>query len=295
MKIGKRILAFLLSALLAIPLLGCSDGSAQLMERMAKRMQDVQSARMDICMDVDVSAAGEMLDLQAAMQLDYIREPLAMKMQMDLSSAGQSEQATMYLQQADTWIHAYMRQGRGDWQHAALLEGQLTGQVQQALNMTDIVNTLFDAKQFKKVGTEQIDGVTTVKISGKLGAETIVKLLLSSGLSEEMTHLHADALEQLRNIVTQMGETSITYWIDEEKAELRKAEVDMTQALNGLLQKLVSQVDARSGMQFVLYLIQFDTCKVTVSYTDIDALSSIEIPQEVLDTPLQSSDASNEI
>ena len=106
MKIGKRILAFLLSALLAIPLLGCSDGSAQLMERMAKRMQDVQSARMDICMDVDVSAAGEMLDLQAAMQLDYIREPLAMKMQMDLSSAGQSEQATMYLQQADTWSSA---------------------------------------------------------------------------------------------------------------------------------------------------------------------------------------------
>lgn len=63
MKTGKRILAFLLSAFLAVPLLGCSDGSAELIERMTERMQSVQSARMDMSMDIGVSAAGETMDL----------------------------------------------------------------------------------------------------------------------------------------------------------------------------------------------------------------------------------------
>ena len=38
MKLGKQILAFLLSAFVAVPLLGCGDGSAQLIERVSERM-----------------------------------------------------------------------------------------------------------------------------------------------------------------------------------------------------------------------------------------------------------------
>lgn len=282
MKTGKRILAFLLSAFLAVPLLGCSDGSAELIER----MQNVQSARMDMSMDIGVSAAGETMDLQMAMQFAYIEEPLA----TTISSAGESEHHTMYLQQTDLLVHAYMRQGQGDWEHVALPQAQLTGQIEQALNAPDMVTALFDATQFRKAGTEQLDGVNTVKITGKLGAEAVTKLVLSSGLSENLADLDAADLEQLRALITQIGEISVTYWIDEPNAELRKAEVDMTQAVNGLLQKLSAQTEGQQGvqLQMLLSLIQVDVCKVTVSYTDIDALSSIDIPQDALDAPAQS-------
>lgn len=290
MKTGKRILAFLLSAFLTIPLLGCSDGSAELIERMTERMQNVQSARMDMSMDMSASAAGETIDLQMATQFAYIEDPLAMKMEMTVSSASESESLTMYLQQTDSLFHAYMRQGQEDWQHVALPQAQLTGQIEQALNAPDTVTALFDATQFRKAGTEQLDGVNTVKITGKLGAEAVTKLLLSSGLSENLADLDAADLEQLRALIAQIGEISITYWIDEPNAELRKAEVDMTQAVNGLLQKLSAQTEGQQGMQLqvLLNLIQIDVCKVTVSYTDIDTLSSIDIPQDALDAPAQS-------
>ena len=110
MKLGKQILAFLLSAFVAVPLLGCGDGSAQLIERMSERMQNVQSARMGMTMDLGLSAGGQSTALSMDMQIDYMQEPLAMKIEMGLSGISTedaSDRLTMYLQQTDSLLHTY--------------------------------------------------------------------------------------------------------------------------------------------------------------------------------------------
>ena len=61
----------------------------------------------------------------------------------------------------------------------------------------------------------------------------------------------------------------------------------MTQTLNGVLQKLSTQTGGEESLMMLMNLVQFDVCKLTVTYADIDAVSSIEIPQEAFDAPVQ--------
>ena len=83
-------------------------------------------------MDLGLSAGGQSTALSMDMQIDYMQEPLAMKIEMGLSGISTedaSDRLTMYLQQTDSLLHTYMRQGQQDWQHIALPQGQLTEQM----------------------------------------------------------------------------------------------------------------------------------------------------------------------
>ena len=282
----KKSLLLLVVALLTVfSLAGCSEkeepasgSDTDMLTTALTNMAEAKSMTYAMDMTMTMSAEGQTLDMSTLSEIQFIMDPLTMKMNMSLSMAGVDEledtgnmTTSSYMETVDGTAWMYMDAGDGTWYKQNLGDAA-------ALQQYDVTQTI-DAyvstpEQFKSVGTEEVNGSEATKFEGVLSEDSLNDAINNSGVLSQM---NLDGIDEatLQSMYEGMDDLAMTLWIDNETLLPVKYEMDMSDMMNTVMKNLMASTDETAAAQ-----ISVDKVFVTVEITGYDNVSAIEIPEE---------------
>lgn len=291
----KKFLALMMAAVLAMSVAACgesasadsADGVAQNTEAAVEEIDPYEAAlenmnavtnmdaQMVMEMDMTIGAGDETQSMETVTTMDmvYFSDPVRMKidMAMEMGELGSVTQ-NVYAEIAEdnSTYTMYLYDG-SDW-------------MAQSVGLTDVEQ--FDARgnmianmdssyNYTAAGTEQIDGANAYKYTGKITGDALNETMLSSGALDSLSSLGMDE-SQLESMMTDLGEISVTMWIDEATLYPVKYEMDMTAAMD----KLVSNMMEAMGDQAAGMTMSIPKMYITMTCSNFNEATDFEIPEE---------------
>ena len=128
---------------------------------------------------------------------------------------------------------------------------------------------------FKEVGTEQVNGKDAVKYEGTISNEELSEVMETAGTADSLTQLGITE-DQVVAMYSELGDLPVQVWIETESGLPVKYEMDMTD----MMQKLMDKVVESMGEDAAGMTITMDKVFVSMSLSDFNAVSEIVIPEE---------------
>ncbi len=236
MKFKKTLGILAVSAIMAFSAFGCtgSDTSAaggnaegmtaeDRVKAANEKMAEVTSMDSNMKMEMDMSAGEQAVSTVTDMDITYFMDPLKMKinMTMDMGELG-SQSMEMYADVVDDVYTMYVNDGT-QW-----LSQEIPAEALGAYDIKEaMMSYLGDPSAYTEVGTEDIDGVSAVKLEGKLSGDELKEAVESSGSLDSLSSLGLDSAT-ISGLYEDLGEVPIYVWLDAETNYPVKYEMDMT-------------------------------------------------------------------
>lgn len=292
----KKILAFMMTVVLAMSLAACGDdaagsgtpndaaGSAEETveaevdpyEAALENMKAVTSmdAQMVMEMDMTVGADGEEQSMETVTTMDMVcfNDPVRMKldMTMDMGEIGSVTQ-NVYAEAAEDGTYTMYLYDGESW----TVQNVENAAVEQYDARGNMLANMDSSYHYVAAGTEQADGANAYKYTGKITGDDLNETMISSGALDSFSSLGIDE-SQLESMMTDLGEIPVTMWIDEATLYPVKYEMDMTAAMDKLMANMLEAMgDQASGLT-----ISIPKLKVTMTCSDFNAATAFEIPEE---------------
>lgn len=292
----KKILAFIMTAVLAASLTACADeaadsktsgGAAQSAEETVEaevdpyeaaleNMNAVTSmdAQMVMEMDMTVGANGEEQSMETVTTMDMVcfNDPARMKldMTMDMGEIGSVTQSVYAEAAEDGTYTMYLYDGE-NWT-AQNVESAAVEQYDARGSMLAYMDSSY---HYVAAGSEQVDGANAYKYTGAITGDAMNDAILSSGALDSFSSLGIDE-SQLESMMTDLGEIPVTMWIDEATLYPVKYEMDMTAAMD----KLVANMLEAMGDQAEGLSMSIPKMNITMTCSNFNAATAFEIPEE---------------
>lgn len=224
-------------------------------------------------MDMVVSANGQEQSIESVTTMDMscIYDPLQMKMDM-IVDAGEAGSATtsIYIENTDDGCMAYMNDGSG-WQSQEIS----VADVDQYDFSTDMGLYLNGDYGFQAEGTEDVDGSSAYKYTGSIAGDEMKDLMLSSGALNSVDQLGIDT-SQVDSMLDGLGDLKIDLWIDEATLYPVKYEIDMTEAMDTLMNNIVEAMgDQGEGLS-----MSIPKMVIGMTCSNYNGVTEISIPEE---------------
>ena len=213
----RPIAATLLALVMALGLTACGGGGgdpaaetpAQVMEQSQKAMEAVKSLHYDMDMSFGMSAQGQSVDVKSNMSVDYILEPMTMKMDMhmDLGEMGKQDMTT-YLVTEDGTATMYIQDQTGTWTTTPVGDLSSLDQYDATASM-DLY--LSSTENFTENGTETINGKEAVRYDGVIAKEDMEEVLEASGMLDQLESLN---LGSSTAMISELGDLPVSVWIE---------------------------------------------------------------------------------
>ncbi len=289
MKKGKKLLAVLLVLVMITGLAACS-GFEMKMTRAAKKMEKLQSYRMD--MDVDlglsISILGQSMDLDMGVQgkADVLNDPLKMKMETTVSILGEGIQMLSYTEKTDGALTTYVSADGGKVWAKQSVEA---GEEPSSIGVTDFAVLFKLASRFEKTGTETVRGLEATVYSGTVEGEDIKELVESSGVLDRLAESMEMKPEELDLNVEECGSIPVTIAIDNRSGMITRYTMDLTEPMRQMMPLIMDQLTAElageiglEGLDLGMLGLKLDLSQVLaeVELYDFDAVEPFEIPEE---------------
>ena len=288
MKNIKKLLAILLVLTMALSLAAC--GFEAKMARAAKKMEKLESYRMDMDLDMAMSMSlmGQSMDLDIGMQgkADVNTKPLVMKMDMDMTTMGESIHMLSYAEKTDAGYITYVSPDGGDTWVKQTLDG---GQLPEAGAATNFALLFKLVGKFEKTGTETIRGSEATVFSGTVEGEDIAQMVEMSGVMDTLSESMDVDLGELNVELESLGGIPTTISLDNKTGYIVRYTMDMTELMQNLMPVLMDQLMATiaeesglEGLDLSMLGLKLDVSKtvVAVELYDFDAAGTVEIPAE---------------
>ncbi|MGN0711346.1 MAG: DUF6612 family protein [Anaerovoracaceae bacterium] len=288
----KKTAACGLSLVMVLGLAACGGGSSsltteELMTAACENLESLSSMSYDIAMSMEMVSDGETVQMNTSGTADYITKPMKMKMDMttdmgDLGSAG----TTMYMVEEDEKISLYSGVAvDGDsmmWTKMILDDPELLTQynAKESLNMY-----ISNAESFKANGTEKINGSSATRYDGIISEESMDEVMKSSGMLSQTSALGMSENEVLE-MLTGLGDLSVSIWIDDEKCIPVQYEIDMTEMMQKLMNNLIGSMDDAEGDASQEMGLTFTKVVMNMTLKNFDSVENFDIPAEALDAEL---------
>lgn len=292
----KKILAFIMTAVLAASLTACADeaadsktsgGAAQSAEETAEaevdpyeaaleNMNAVTSmdAQMVMEMDMTVEANGEEQSMETITTMDMVcfNDPVRMKldMTMDMGEIGSVTQSVYAEAAEDGTYTMYLYDGE-NW----TVQNVESAAVEQYDARGSMLANMDSSYHYVAAGSEQVDGANAYKYTGAITGDAMNDAILSSGALDSFSSLGIDE-SQLESMMTDLGEIPVTMWIDEATLYPVKYEMDMTAAMD----KLVANMLEAMGDQAGGLSMSIPKMNMTMTCSKFNAATAFEIPEE---------------
>ena len=291
MKKLRRITAVLLIFTLALALAGC--GFAAKMTRAARKMEKLQSYRMDIGVDMELklSVLGQSLNMDMKMSgsSDINTSPARSKTEMRVEMLGVEQTVLLYGERTDDRVTTYSSSDGGEtWTKKAGEKGAQTA----AAGKSDFSALLRMADSFEKTGTETVRGAEATIYSGVITGSDLENVTVLSGVLKNAfsaMNLPMDGMD-----LTAYGGIPTAIDIDSKSGMIVRCTMDLTEFMGNMMPALMSAVMAEaaeeSGMKGLdLRMLGFSAetgrVFVTVEFYDFDAVGTVEIPAGALTAP----------
>ena len=253
-----------------------------------EKLKQVRSLHMDMDMTMDMEMAlvlGETrqsipVDVDVALGLDVIQDPLLIRARMTISAVGTTTDGLIYgTRDGEHTVICTSLDNGATWQKRTdpKKNGMLTapGEVMDLLLGEDVEMALS--------GTEDVNGRPAAVYTGKMDGKRIRELLENTGALGEMggaldVDLPEDALDD-------PGDMDVTFMIDEESGLPVRYRVDMTVALKYLLTAVLRESMAGEDMEGVELQMDVSSAWLELTLSDFDAVAPFAIPEAALNAP----------
>lgn len=287
MKQTNRTLRFTAAALtltLGLGLTACggtapaAETPEEVLTKAQEAMADVTSMGYDMTMDLSMGAEGETLAISTVTRADTVLSPLAMKaeMEMDLGDLGETTSMTIYAKEQDgsylTVVGTPDEAGQMTWQSSSM---DALGDLEN-LSGTDSLQLYLDSIQnFTQGESETVNGVEATRYDGVILGEDLSEVIAASGALSQLDSL---GMGEMSDLFTDMGDLPVSLWIAKETYYPVKYEMDLTEMMQSILNKTLSeQLGADIGLTV-------EQAALSMTIRDINQVGEIEIPAEALET-----------
>ncbi len=294
MKNIRKMLAVLLVLAMALSLAACGSFETK-MARAAKKMEKLQSYRMDMKLDMGfiMSLLGQSMNLDMDVQgkADVLTDPVRMKMDMNLSVMGEEAQMLSYLEKDGDRFVTYVSPDGGDtWAQKSVDAGEM-----QEFSALDNFGILFKlASTFEKGETVTVRGSEATVYSGTVQGEDIKALVSSTGVLDSLQEQLEVDLEEAALQLNDLGSMPVSIAIDNKSGMITRYTMDLTELMRKLMPLVMDQAMAAvaeeaglEGLDLSVLGLTLDVDRVNLEAElyDFDAVETFEIPDEARQAP----------
>ena len=144
------------------------------------------------------------------------------------------------------------------------------------LSGTDSLQLYLDSIQnFTQGESETVNGVEATRYDGVILGEDLSEVIAASGALSQLDSL---GMGEMSDLFTGMGDLPVSLWIAKETYYPVKYEMDLTEMMQSILDKTLSeQLGADIGLTV-------EQAALSMTIRDINQVGEIEIPAEALET-----------
>ena len=209
-------------------------------------------------------------------EADCIVDPIMMDMDMTMDMMGLFDMdLKMYVVQDGSSYTMYTGMDNGDgtmsWSKDTLDD---LGDIAQYNGKASMDIYLENGSNFKEIGAEDVDGVSAVRYDGIISQDSLKSVMDTSGVLEQYESL---GLEGMEDLLDEMGDLPVSIWLDPDSDLPVKYEMDMTQMMQNMMNKLLAEEEETADIGFTV-----DKCVISMVCSDYNTVSNIEIPEEAL-------------
>ncbi|MCJ7856987.1 hypothetical protein MUJ63_11870 [Lachnospiraceae bacterium NSJ-143] len=293
MKYLKRIGATVLAAALAMSFSACGNsstgngsasGSAQQNKEMTVEerveaarttMADVKNMEAKMIMLMSMESQGQTLDMNSTMNITSFVEPLKMKidMNMDMGELG-SQDMSMYAEETEDGKYIMYVYDGTQW-----ISQEVPVDTFEQYDTRDSMDMYLDGvTELKDAGTEKVDDKDAVRIDGIITGDALEETIKSSGALDNMKQTLGGQIDDatLDSMFKDLGNISVSIWLDSETNYPVKYSMDMTDVMGKLYNNIFSAIPGGEEAQINVskMLINMEGLKYNADITDF------EIPAE---------------
>ncbi len=267
--------AALLALVMALGLTACGNEGgdattaemtpAQVMEKSQEVMAEVKSLHYDMDMSFGMSMQEQSMNVESNMSVDYILDPMAMKMDMHMTLGEMGDQdMTTYLVTEDGAAVMYIKDQTGVWTKTPVGDMSTLDQYNATASM-DLY--LSSTENFTENGTETINGKEAVRYDGVIAKDDMEEVLEASGMLDQLEQLN---LGSSTAMISELGDLPVSVWIEKETYYPVRYDMDMTE----LMKKMFDQM---GGAEMGLTL---SDVKVSMVMSQMNEIGDITLPDE---------------
>ena len=271
----KRIAAALLALAVMLTLAGCG-GFAGRMAGAVRKMEKVQSYRVDLSLDTALNIT----------VLGRETEPARSRLELTTSLLGERGRLLAYTEKTGEDYTLYLSpDGSGIWTKQTL-------DAEGADRKTGLAGLLKLASRFEKTGVESVRGSEATVFAASFSGEELDRAVALSDTVEGL--LEALELEEGEITLEDCGSIPVTVAIDNKSGLVTRCTLDLTELMQGLMPKLMDAAMAETAEQLGLenvdlsllgFALSIGRVSVTAELYDFDAAAPVEIPAEALAAP----------
>lgn len=278
MKLGKRIVVLALGTALTLSMAACGgtenkDGSSGDIGTAMEKLNAVSSLDATMVMEMNMGVMGQTMETKTTMNMSCFNDPMKLKadMSMDMGDLGSFDMSMYAAMDGDTY-NMYLFDGTS-WTTQAVDMSYL-----QQYDAKESMNLYLESgDDYTLEGTEEINGSTANKFTGVIRGEALEEVLAASGAT---SNLEASVGElDLAGLYSDLGDLEITVWVDQESGYPVRYAMDMTQMLQGMMDKILAasaEGTDTSGMLTV------DKVNMVMDCFNFNSAADFEIPAEAL-------------
>ena len=276
MKRIQRACALVIAMLLLLGLSACGSREPSFEEVMTNataELRKVENMHCDVSMELTMAINGQSLPTTMIMSIDSITDPMLAKADMSVSSLGTSMNSLVYVEQdGDTYTTYISADGR-NW---TAQTGQQMPDVSQFTPQYALEMYLSGSEHFKKIGSDTINGFQAVRYDGAIATDFISDAMERSGLAAQFSAYGLTA-EQVLELYRDCEDIRVSLWIDEESGLPVRYDMDMSEAMNTIMGKLMTELLGDTpGFNFSL-----ERAQITMLLSQFNNIAPIVIPDEV--------------
>lgn len=275
----KKIFAMTLVLALCLCLCACGGNQPDFSTRMQtsqEAMAELKSFRMettlDMSMEMSVMGQSQAMDMNIAYTMDVNKESGVTRMEMTVTAMGSSQKMLSYIETANGESTVYLSTDNGrTWQKQTADANTVSTDPAQALELFNK-----NAKNFKRSGSETINGSKVTIYKGELDENYVGELMKMTGLGDSLgSSLGVDGGDEL---FKDLGKIPMTVAIDDNTGMLVRYTMDMTKVMQKLMENVFSSLMASYGMGNIEIKINISKAEGVAVFSQFNEVGEITIP-----------------
>ncbi|MEL7610494.1 MAG: DUF6612 family protein [Bacillota bacterium] len=268
----KRCIAFT-AALLAFFILFAGTAQAltvnELLQSATEKMETATGFTAKSTVDLNMSVQDEKLAIRIVSDIKFVRDPLLLKMKNTVTVDNERQKSEIYAQLEENELAIYTVMGKAVSRAALpMTEDALAQSTAAALSE----QYLDSYKELKYFGKDKINGKHVYVLTARLDA-TAVRDQVESSMTGDI--LDAIGTQYLDAILSSMDDVPVTLYIQQSTRQFVRIEIDMSELMNTVFEKIGTLAEETSGMKVDRYFI-------TVDMSNINKVKPFKIPASVM-------------
>ena len=274
----KKLTALLCAVVMVLSMAACGgtehkDGSSGDLGTAVEKVNAVSSLDATMVMEMNMGVMGQTMETKTTMNMSCFNDPMKLKadMTMDMGDLGAVDMSMYAAMDGDTY-NMYLYDG-SSWTTQAVDMSYL-----QQYDAKESMNLYLESgDDHTLAGTEEINGSTTNKFTGVIRGEALEEVLAASGATNNLEASVGDL--DLASLYSDLGDLEITVWVDQESGYPVRYAMDMTQMMQGMMDKILAasaEGEDTSGMLTV------DKVNMVMDCFNFNSAADFEIPAEAL-------------